>query len=105
MTDKEKEKLRMVDKMLDWAELNSVCLDKKSAESLSDYLIEKDYGTIETARKEIAKDILQKLKFLYKERKREYTNWDTNKVQAVTVEWLNADIEEMAQNYGVKSDE
>lgn len=53
-------------------------------------------------RKQVAKEILNELKFLYKERAREYTNWDGNKVQAVTLDWLNADLDEFAEEHGVE---
>lgn len=51
-----------------------------------------------------AKEILKWLKSLYAERQKEYTNWDGNKIKAVTTEWLNADIECIAEKYGVKID-
>lgn len=59
----------------------------------------------EKVRKETAKEILRELKFLYAERQKEYTNWDGNKINAVTIEWLNADIETIAAEYGVEVEE
>lgn len=56
----------------------------------------------EEVRKETAKDILKSLKFLYAERQKEYTNWDGNKINAVTTKWLNADIECIAKEYGIE---
>lgn len=56
-------------------------------------------------KKQVAKELLEELKFLYKERTREYTNWDGNTVQAVTLEWLNADLDEFAEEYGVEIEE
>lgn len=53
-------------------------------------------------RQETAKEILKELKFLYAERQKEYTNWDDNKINAVTTEWLNADIEGIAEEYGIE---
>lgn len=58
----------------------------------------------EKVRKETAKEILKELKFLYAERQKEYTNWDGNKINAVTTEWLNSDIESIAEEYGVKQE-
>lgn len=49
-----------------------------------------------------AREILKWLKFLYSERQKEYTNWDGNKISAVTTEWLNSDIETIAAEYGVE---
>lgn len=54
---------------------------------------------------ETAKEILKWLKFLYVERQKEYTNWDGNKINAVATEWLNADIETIAAQYGVEVEE
>lgn len=42
------------------------------------------------------------MKFLYAQRQKEYTNWDTDKVNAVTIEWLNADLECFAEEYGIE---
>lgn len=53
---------------------------------------------------ETVREILERLKFLYAERQKEYTNWDGNKIKAVTTEWLNADIECIAKEYGIKID-
>ena len=52
-----------------------------------------------------AREILKWLKLLYSERQKEYTNWDGNKISAVTTEWLNADIECIAAEYGVEVEE
>ena len=32
-------------------------------------------------------------------------NWDTNKVQAVTFDWLNEDLNGIAEEYGVEVEE
>lgn len=61
--------------------------------------------TEKRVRQETAKAILKELKFLYAERQKEYTNWDGNKINAVTTEWLNADIEGIAEEYGVEVEE
>lgn len=52
-----------------------------------------------------AREILKWLKLLYSERQKEYTNWDGNKISAVTTEWLNSDIETIAAEYGVEVEE
>ena len=52
-----------------------------------------------------AREILKELKFLYVERQKEYTNWDGNKINAIATEWLNADIESIAEDYGVEVEE
>ena len=59
----------------------------------------------EKVRKETVREILKALKFLYAERQKEYTNWDGNKINAVTTEWLNSDIECIAKEYGVEVEE
>ena len=51
---------------------------------------------------EVVKELVGKLKFLYFARQKEYTNWDGNKVNAVTLEWLLADIECVAKDYCVE---
>lgn len=52
--------------------------------------------------KAAVKDVLEKLKFLYLARQKEYTNWDGNKIKAVALDWLLADIECVAEDYGVE---
>lgn len=37
---------------------------------------------------------LKSLQRVFNGRAKEYTNWDGNKVQAVTLDWINADIDE-----------
>ncbi len=54
--------------------------------------------------KRVAKEILQSLKTVFNLRAKEYTNWDTNKVIAVTIDWINADLAETAKEYGVEID-
>lgn len=84
---------------------NNAILKKNAAEAFQQGLNEKR-GLIEPEiRQETAKEVLQELKFLYKERAREYTNWDTNKVQAVTFDWLNEDLNGIAEEYGVEVEE
>lgn len=52
-----------------------------------------------------AREILKWLKLLYSGRQKEYTNWDGNKISAVTTEQLNTDIETIAAEYGVEVEE
>lgn len=59
----------------------------------------------EKAAKETAREILKELKILYSARQKEYTNWDGNKINAVKTELLNADIECIAEEYGVNLEE
>lgn len=74
-------------------------------EDVADAIYNAGYRKEDEVRKETAKEILKRLKFIYKARAKEYTNWDTNKVKAVTLEWLNLDIEDFAEDYGVEVDE
>lgn len=65
------------------------------------FFAEKLYDAGYRKQSDTARDILGKLKFLYAERQKKYTNWDGNKINAVATEWLNADIETIAAQYGV----
>lgn len=60
---------------------------------------------VEQARKETAREILNRLKYLSKENARDYTKWDGNIVRAVDVEYILNDIEEIVKEYGVEVDE
>lgn len=73
-----------------------------SVRTVAEQLSRAGYWKASDVEKETAKKILQGLKFAYSQRAKEYTNWDTNKVQAVSLEWLNADIAELAEDYGVE---
>ena len=77
---------------------------------------ENDYSEIQRACKKLytagyrkqsdtVREFVEKLKFLYAERQKEYTNWDGNKINAVTTEWLNVDIDELVKEYGVEVEE
>ena len=76
-------------------------LDKQSAKEIAKALIAAGYRK----QSDTAREILKWLKLLYSERQKEYTNWDGNKISAVTTEWLNSDIETIAAEYGVEVEE
>lgn len=73
----------------DYAEVNI------DYESSAKSLMKKGYGNIEQALTEFT----EMLKVLYKGRAKEYTNWDGNKVQAVALDWLDADINETLKEF------
>lgn len=76
-------------------------LDKESAKEISEKLIAAGYRK----QSDTAREILTWLKLLYSERQKEYTNWDGKKINAITTEWLNSDIETIAAEYGVEVEE
>lgn len=79
---------------------NKEGIAKRCPERIANGIYEAGYRN----QSETAKEILKWLKILYAERQKEYTNWDGNKIKAVTIEWLNTDIECIAEIYGVKID-
>lgn len=83
---------------------SGLVVEEVTAHSVADKLSKEGYRKASDVEKETAKKILQGLKFVYSQRAKEYTNWDTNKIQAVSLEWLNADIAELAEDYGVEVD-
>ena len=85
---------------------NAVVLTRKEYERL--LKIEKDFNTVhycfveksrvEVTRKETAEKFAE-LKTVWKQRAKEYTDWAGNKVQAVTLDWLFADIDETCKEF------
>ena len=94
MQDEQKQIEGMAQAMSDFVLEDSVKCDIE----LSKHLIAKGYRK----QSDTAREILKWLKLLYSERQKEYTNWDGKKINAITTEWLNSDIETIAAEYGVE---